>query len=109
MEKEVVTITSTKEEGESLLQKMFTSSDCFDVTLVSGDGQQVFAHKAVLSMCRFKEQSFAVCLVVAKVIQTCSFAQPPLGLSNRLWSGGTSRISPFSSGRGILCARFVLG
>ena len=40
------------EEG-SLLQKMFTTSDCFDVTLVCGDGQQVFAHKAVLSTCRF--------------------------------------------------------
>ena len=57
MDEEVITITSTshgiKEEGGSLLQKMLTSSDCFDVTLVSGDGQQVFAHKAVLSSCRF--------------------------------------------------------
>ena len=57
MDEEVITITSTshgiKEEGGSLLQKMLTSSDCFDVTLVSGDGQQVFAHKAVLSTCRF--------------------------------------------------------
>ena len=57
MEEELVTITSTShgigEEGGSLLHKMWTSSDCFDVTLVSGDGQQVFAHKAVLSLCRF--------------------------------------------------------
>merc|ERR1719430_2102194 len=55
MGEEVVTITSTshgiKEEGGSLLRKMFTTSDCFDVTLVTGDGQQVFAHKAVLSTC----------------------------------------------------------
>ena len=57
MEKEFVTITSTshdiKLEGGSLLQKMLTSSDSFDVTLVSGDGEQIFAHKAVLSTCRF--------------------------------------------------------
>ena len=56
---EVVTISSTshaigREGGvESLLQKMWSTSDCFDLTLVSGDGQQVFAHKAVLSACRF--------------------------------------------------------
>ena len=58
MEEELVTITSTsqgtREEGAgSLLHKMWTSSDCFDVTLVTGDGEQVFAHKAVLSSCRF--------------------------------------------------------
>ena len=53
----MVTISSTshgREGGvESLLQKMWSTSDCFDLTLVSGDGQQVFAHKAVLSACRF--------------------------------------------------------
>ena len=57
MEEELVTITSTKHgiEGEEvgLLQKMWTTSDCFDVTLVNGDGEQVLAHRAVLAACRF--------------------------------------------------------
>ena len=54
MEEELVTIKST-ENGVSreggLLQRMWSSSDCFDVTLVSGDGQRVLAHKAVLASC----------------------------------------------------------
>ena len=54
MEEELVTIKST-ENGVSreggLLQRMWSSSDCFDVTLVSGDGQRVMAHKAVLASC----------------------------------------------------------
>ena len=58
MEEEVVTISSTSHgigrEGEkSLLEKMWTSRDCFDLTLVCADGQQVFAHRAILSSCRF--------------------------------------------------------
>ena len=53
MEEEIVQIRQAEWDGGSLLQKMFTTSDCFDVTLVCGDGQQVFAHKAVLSTCRF--------------------------------------------------------
>ena len=54
MEEELVTINSTKHGvgGEGgLLQRMWSSSDCFDVTLVSGDGQRVLAHKAVLASC----------------------------------------------------------
>ena len=58
MEEELVTISSTnhgiRREGEkSVLEKMWASSDCYDLTLVCGDGQQVFAHRAVLSSCRF--------------------------------------------------------
>ena len=56
MEEEVLTITSTSHDivgGESLLKKMWSASDCFDLTLVSGDGEKVFAHRAVLSLCRF--------------------------------------------------------
>ena len=57
MEEELVTIASTKHgiEGEEVgvLQKMFTTSNCFDVTLVGGDGEQVLAHRAVLAACRF--------------------------------------------------------
>ena len=57
MEGELVTIASTKHgiggEEVSLLQKMWNTSDCFDVTLVGGDGEQVLAHRAVLAACRF--------------------------------------------------------
>ena len=52
-DKSIMAPSCINEEGGSLLRKMFTGSDCFDVTLVTGDGQQVFAHKAVLSTCRF--------------------------------------------------------
>ena len=97
MEEELVTIKSTyhamhviEREGEkSLLEKMWTTSDCFDITLVCGDGQQVFAHRVVLSSRRFDLKDVHNNMVKNETIfgmigcgQIIIIFQPPSGLHN---------------------------